>query len=321
MPAAPPRDRDVAIHASGLVKQFNDVRALDHLDLAVPAGSVLALLGPNGAGKTTAVSILTTLVRPDDGSARVAGFDVVADPGRVRQQIGLSGQYAAVDPTLTGLENLVLVGQLYRLGRRQARRRAVALLEQFSLTDAAQRMVGTWSGGMRRRLDLAGAIVAAPPVLFLDEPTTGLDPRSRNELWAAIDDLVDRGTTVLLTTQYMEEAEQLADDIVVIDHGRRIAHGTADQLKAQVGGDRIEVRLSDPGDGPPARQALAGLAAGDVVVDGSTVTAPVRGGVDTLGLALAALAASGVGVTEVGLRQPTLDDVFLALTGTAGVAS
>jgi len=285
----------------------------------VPAGSVLALLGPNGAGKTTAVSILTTLVRPDDGSARVAGFDVVADPGRVRQQIGLSGQYAAVDPTLTGLENLVLVGQLYRLGRRQARRRAVALLEQFSLTDAAQRMVGTWSGGMRRRLDLAGAIVAAPPVLFLDEPTTGLDPRSRNELWAAIDDLVDRGTTVLLTTQYMEEAEQLADDIVVIDHGRAIASGTADQLKAQVGGERIELVVTEPSQLDDARRIVAAHAAGDVEVrvPARSLQAPVDGGVDVLTDVLQELRERQIGISDVGIRRPTLDDVFLTLTGHA----
>ncbi|WP_341253646.1 ATP-binding cassette domain-containing protein [Euzebya pacifica] len=306
---------DVAIHAEGLVKEFAGVRALDGLDLDVPTGSVLGLLGPNGAGKTTAVSILTTLLRPDGGTASVAGHDVATQPERVRRLIGLSGQYAAVDENLTGVENLVLVGKLYRLGARRARQRANELLEQFSLVEPSTRLVGTYSGGMRRRLDLAGALVAEPPVLFLDEPTTGLDPRSRNELWAAIDDLVTRGTTVLLTTQYMEEAEQLADDIVVIDHGRRIAQGTADELKALVGGDRIEVRLLDPLDAVAAERALAGLADGVIVVDGRLVTAPVLGGAGTLGLAVAALAAERVAVTEVGLRRPTLDDVFLTLTG------
>ena len=311
----PSTDEDVAIHAEGLVKDFDGVRALDGLDLDVPTGSVLGLLGPNGAGKTTAVSILTTLLRPDGGTATVAGHDVGTEPDRVRRLIGLSGQYAAVDENLTGVENLVLVGKLYRLGARRARQRANELLERFSLVEPSTRLVGTYSGGMRRRLDLAGALVAEPPVLFLDEPTTGLDPRSRNELWAAIDDLVTRGTTVLLTTQYMEEAEQLADDIVVIDHGRRIAQGTADELKALVGGDRIEVRLQDPLDAAAAERALIGLADGVIVVDGRLVTAPVLGGAETLGLAVAALAAEGVAVTEVGLRRPTLDDVFLTLTG------
>ena len=306
---------DVAIHAEGLVKDFDGVRALDGLDLDVPTGSVLGLLGPNGAGKTTAVSILTTLLRPDGGTATVAGHDVGTEPDRVRRLIGLSGQYAAVDENLTGVENLVLVGKLYRLGARRARQRANELLERFSLVEPSTRLVGTYSGGMRRRLDLAGALVAEPPVLFLDEPTTGLDPRSRNELWAAIDDLVTRGTTVLLTTQYMEEAEQLADDIVVIDHGRRIAQGTADELKALVGGDRVEVRLQDPLDAAAAERALIGLADGVIVVDGRLVTAPVLGGAETLGRAVVALAAEGVAVTEVGLRRPTLDDVFLTLTG------
>ena len=306
---------DIAIHAEGLVKEFAGVRALDGLDLDVPTGSVLGLLGPNGAGKTTAVSILTTLLRPDGGTASVAGHDVATQPERVRRLIGLSGQYAAVDENLTGVENLVLVGKLYRLGARRARQRANELLEQFSLVEPSTRLVGTYSGGMRRRLDLAGALVAEPPVLFLDAPTTGLDPRSRNELWAAIDDLVTRGTTVLLTTQYMEEAEQLADDIVVIDHGRRIAQGTADELKALVGGDRIEARLQDPLDAAAAERALIGLADGVIVVDGRLVTAPVLGGAETLGHAVVALAAGGVTVTEVGLRRPTLDDVFLTLTG------
>ncbi len=231
------------IEARGLAKRYGDVVALDGLDLTVPEGTILGLLGPNGAGKTTAVNILTTLLEPDSGAARVAGADVVRSPAEVRKKIGLSGQYAAVDEHLTGFENLDMIGRLYRLGRKKARARAHELMERFDLAGAADRPVKTYSGGMRRRLDLAGALVAETPVLFLDEPTTGLDPRSRTELWAVIRDLVNRGSTLLLTTQYMEEADQLADDIVVIDHGREIAHGTADKLKTMVGGERIEVSL------------------------------------------------------------------------------
>ncbi|HSF84202.1 MAG TPA: ATP-binding cassette domain-containing protein [Acidimicrobiia bacterium] len=309
------------IQARGLVKQYGEVTALDGLDLDVPEGTVLGLLGPNGAGKTTAVSILTTLTEPDAGTATIAGADLRSDPTSVRKRIGLSGQYAAVDEQLTGHENLEMIGRLYRLGGKTAKRRARELLERFHLEDAADRAVKTYSGGMRRRLDLAGALVAEPPVLFLDEPTTGLDPRSRTDLWDVIRELVDRGRTLLLTTQYMEEADQLADDIVVIDHGREIARGTADELKTLVGGERIEISLDPNASVEDATMILGRFAVDTPHVEGRSLTVPVSGGAATLTQALRALDTAGVHLRDVGLRRPTLDDVFLSLTGqTAGAA-
>jgi ABC-2 type transport system ATP-binding protein len=309
------------IRTSGLVKRFGKVTALDGLDLVVPKGTVLGLLGPNGAGKTTAVRILTTLLTPDAGSAEVAGLDLLREPGKVRERIGLSGQNAAVDEHLTGYENLEMVGRLYRLGRKAAGARARELLDQFELAEAADRVAKTYSGGMRRRLDLAAALVAAPEVVFLDEPTTGLDPRSRAGMWETIRELVRGGSTVLLTTQYMEEADQLADDIVVIDHGRMIAHGTAHDLKAQIGGERIEVVLEDSADVAGARRVLEGLSGGEVQVDEESrrLTVAVGGGADSLREALLLLKRRKVGVRDIGLRRPTLDDVFLTLTGHAAV--
>jgi ABC-2 type transport system ATP-binding protein len=305
------------IEAHGLVKRYKEVTALGGLDLVVPEGVILALLGPNGAGKTTAVNILSTLLEPDEGSATVAGFDVHVDPKSVRRRIGLSGQFAAVDEYLTGFENLDMIGRLYHLGKERSRARAHELLEVLDLSDAADRPVKTYSGGMRRRLDVAGALVAQPPVLFLDEPTTGLDPRSRFDLWDIIRDLVAGGATLLLTTQYLEEADHLANDIIVIDHGREIAHGTADELKTQVGGERIEVTVADRTQLDEASQILAAVAVGEVQIDDHTreLTAPVDGGAATLTQALRELDARGVVVQDVGLRRPTLDDVFLSLTG------
>jgi len=305
------------IRTSGLVKRYGTVTALDGLDLVVPRGTVLGLLGPNGAGKTTAVRILTTLLEPDAGAVEVAGIDVLKHPDQARRRIGLSGQNAAVDEYLTGFENLEMVGRLYHMGRAKSRARARVLLERFDLADAADRMAKTYSGGMRRRLDLAAALVAEPEVVFLDEPTTGLDPRSRIAMWDTIRELVRGGGTLLLTTQYMEEADQLADDIVVIDRGRKIAHGTADELKRQIGGERIEVIVEFATDLASAQPVLAKLSAGDVQVEEQTrrLIAPFDGGVASLQKVLTQLKTSGVSVLDIGLRRPTLDDVFLTLTG------
>ena len=305
------------VSARGLVKRYGEITALAGLDLDVPGGTVLGLLGPNGAGKTTAVSILTTLVRPDSGTATVAGVDVMSDPRGVRARIGLSGQYAAVDEHLTATENLEMIGCLYGMSRREARRRGLELLEQFRLMEAADRPLKTFSGGMRRRIDLAGALVADPPVLFLDEPTTGLDPRSRGELWDAIRERVGSGTTVLLTTQYLEEADQLADEILVIDHGRAIAQGTAEELKRRVGGEHLDVHVSGAESVTVAESVLAGVATGPLRVhpDTGEVSAPVANGVEALSTVLRELEARNVTIVDIGLRRPTLDDVFMELTG------
>ncbi|MCX4234134.1 ATP-binding cassette domain-containing protein [Streptomyces ortus] len=306
-----------AIYAEGLVKTFGDVRALDGVDLDVPEGTVLGLLGPNGAGKTTAVRCLTTLLRPDSGTAVVAGIDVLKHPNEVRRSIGLSGQFAAVDEYLTGRENLHMVGQLYQMRAKQAKARAVELLEQFNLTEAADRTAKTYSGGMRRRLDLAAALVVSPPVMFMDEPTTGLDPRNRQQLWEVIKQLVSGGTTLLLTTQYLEEADHLAHDICVVDHGKVIARGTSDQLKARTGGERVEVVVHDREHIATATEVLRGFGKGETTVEDHTrrLTVPVSGGAKLLAEVIRELDARGIEIDDIGLRRPTLDDVFLSLTG------
>ena len=306
-----------AVVVEGLVKRFGDFTALDGVDLTVPEGSVLGLLGPNGAGKTTVVRILSTLLQADAGRATVAGLDVATQAAQVRAVIGLTGQYAAVDEYLTGEENLEMVGRLYRLGKKEARSRATALLDRFDLSEAARRPAKTYSGGMRRRLDIAASLIARPRVLFLDEPTTGLDPRSRLGMWEFIADLVSDGTTILLTTQYLEEADRLADAMVVIDRGRVIARGTADELKAQVGGERLELTAGSVEGLARAAELLRPLALEEPRQDTQTrrLTLPVTGGAATLADALRRLEGSGVEVLDVGLRRPDLDDVFLTLTG------
>ena len=304
-----------AIEAQGLVKRYGDKAALDGVDLEVARGSVCALLGPNGAGKTTAVRVLTTLTEPDAGTARVAGHDVVADAVAVRRSIGLAAQDATVDGLLTGHENLTMIGELHHLGRRAARARADELLAQFSLTDARDRLAKEYSGGMRRRLDLAATLVARPEILFLDEPTTGLDPRARNDLWDVLEHLVDGGATVLLTTQYLEEADRLADDIIVVDHGRVIARGDARSLKRQAGGDHLHVLCSDRADVEAVVAIMTRFASGRPAVDDRSVTAPAEGGVDAIARMAEALAGEDIVVEDLGLRQPTLDDAFLTLTG------
>ncbi|MGW1284797.1 ATP-binding cassette domain-containing protein [Streptomyces sp. NPDC002586] len=306
-----------AIHAEGLVKTFGDVRALDGVDLDVPEGTVLGLLGPNGAGKTTTVRCLTTLLRPDSGKAVVAGVDVLKHPDTVRRSIGLSGQFAAVDEYLTGRENLQMVGQLYQMKSKAAKARAAELLEQFNLADAADRPAKTYSGGMRRRLDLAAALVVSPPVMFMDEPTTGLDPRNRQQLREVIEQLVSGGTTLLLTTQYLEEADHLAHDIAVVDHGRVIAQGTSDQLKARTGGERVEVVVHERDHIASAAEVLRGFGKGEVTVEEHTrkLTVPVTGGAKLLAEIIRELDTRGIEMDDIGLRRPTLDDVFLSLTG------
>jgi ABC-2 type transport system ATP-binding protein len=306
---------ETAIEVSGLVKHYGDVRALDGLDLVAAQGQVLGLLGPNGAGKTTLVRVLATLIRPDAGSARVLGCDVQRDAAALRERIGLAGQYAAVDENLTGLENLTMVGRLYGEGRRTAKARGRELLERFELVDAGDRPTKTYSGGMRRRLDLAAALVAEPPVLFLDEPTTGLDPRSRLSLWEAIEGLVAGGTTALLTTQYLDEADRLADTIAVIDHGRLIAEGSSDELKDRLGRERLEVRLDKGADPRLAAGALAGMSDEPPSADGNLVCVSVRERRGAIVEAVRRLSDAGVGVDDLAIRRPTLDDVFLSLTG------
>ena len=306
-----------AIETVGLCKRYGDLQALDGADLKAEKGTVLGLLGPNGAGKTTAVRILTTVLKPDGGSARVDGLDVVKDAALLRERIGLAGQYAAVDESLTGRENLELFGRLYGMKKNEARKRSDDLLERFDLGDAGQRLVGTYSGGMRRRLDLAGALVARPPVLFLDEPTTGLDPRSRLGLWETIEERVSQGSTVLLTTQYLDEADRLADQIAVIDHGKVIAEGTAAQLKDRVGGDRLEVRLENEAQAEAASAALASVVDEAPELREGLLLAAVSRRDGTVANALRRLDEAGIEVSDLTLRRPSLDDVFLSLTGHA----
>ena len=311
------------IEVEGVSKRFGATEALSNVDLVAESGHVLALLGPNGAGKTTLVRILATLLHPDEGRATVAGLDVVREAGALRPLIGLAGQFAAVDELLTGRENVELIGTLYHLSRSECRRRAGEILDRISLNDAADRQVRTYSGGMRRRLDLAASLVGRPPVVYLDEPTTGLDPRTRNDLWELIRELVGEGATVLLTTQYMEEAEHLAHRIAVLDEGYLVAEGTSEELKHRVGGDVLEVRVADPSDLGQAADILASVGDGPVVVDRDLqrATVPTKGGTSALIRAGELLESRHVELVDLGLRRPSLDDVFLALTGTGDRAS
>ncbi|MCP2288323.1 ATP-binding cassette domain-containing protein [Nocardia amikacinitolerans] len=308
----------LAVEVRGLVKNYGKIRVLDDIDLEIPAGTVMGLLGPNGAGKTTTVRIVTTLLKPCAGSVRVAGIDVLRDPADARRRIGLSGQYAAVDANLSGYENLRMVARLYGMSPRQATNRAVELLGALGLDHAAHRRAGTYSGGMARRLDLAGALVARPAVVVLDEPTTGLDPRGRLDMWRVIGDLVDDGTTVLLTTQYLEEADLLADRITVIDRGRVIARGSADELKTSIGGDRLTVTLAPGQEAKPAMTVLAQIGVGEPNHETGTdeVTVVVGDGSRTMVEALRRLDDAGVCVVDASVHRPSLDDVFLSLTGT-----
>jgi ABC-2 type transport system ATP-binding protein len=308
---------DNAIHAEGLVKNFGRTRALDGLDLHVAEGTLLALLGPNGAGKTTAVRIFTTLLKPDAGRASVAGHDVVRDAEKLKSSIGLAGQSVAVDEYLTGIENLEMIGRLYHLRNRDAARRARELLVIFDLIDAANRIAKTYSGGMRRRLDLAASLVTLPPVIFLDEPTTGLDPRSRRQMWDVIRSLVAEGTTILLTTQYLEEADELASRIAVVDSGRVIAEGTSDQLKDRVGGDRIEVAVAEEDDLSRALQVARRELGNEVAVDPAQrrISGPSHDGTSKLAVLVREFDAASIKIVDLQLRRPSLDDVFLSLTG------